>query len=137
MAKTGNLARWLSVGLGLADLKRWSRIPNPIGLAEKAVTNESLFVNAQYVPFSRSKASVDMNANTNWNRMIEDHEIAVLRAGICLGSPQSYSLEEKKRICADMEASAAAIDAALKADFESLPPKLRACSLTCFVHPDA
>lgn len=69
--------------------------------------------------------------------MIEDHEIAVLRAGICLGSPQSYSLEEKKRICADMEASAAAIDAALKADFESLPPKLRACSLTCFVHPDA
>ena len=69
------------------------------------------------------------NANTNWNRMIENHEIAFLRADICLGSPQSYSLEEKKRICADMEASAAAIDAALKADFESLPPKTQSLLL--------
>lgn len=30
-----------------------------------------------------------MNANTNWNRMIEDHEIAFLQADIYLGSPQS------------------------------------------------
>ena len=66
-----------------------------------------------------------MNANTNWNQLIEDHEIAFLRGDICLESPQSYSLEEKKRICADMEASAAAIDAALSADFESLPPEVQ------------
>ena len=61
------------------------------------------------------------NANKNWNQLIEDHEIAYLRADICLGSSQSYSLEEKKRIYTDMEASTAAIDAALRADSESLP----------------
>ncbi len=32
---------------------------------------------------------------TNWNELMEEHEIAYLRADICLGSPQSYSLEEK------------------------------------------
>ena len=69
-----------------------------------------------------------MNANTNWNQ-IENHEIAFLHADICLGSPQSYSLEEKKQICADMEASTAAIDAALKADFESLPPEAQSMLL--------
>lgn len=70
-----------------------------------------------------------MNVNTNWNQMIEDHEIALLHGVICLESPQSYSLEEKKRICADMEASTEAIDAALKADFESLPPETRSMLL--------
>ena len=63
--------------------------------------------------------------STNWNTLREEHEIAYLRADICLGSPQSYSLEEKKQICADMEASTEAIDAAMRADFESLPPEFR------------
>ncbi len=70
-----------------------------------------------------------MNANTNWNQMIEDHEITFLRGDICLGSPQSYSMEEKRQICADMEASTAAIDAALKADFESLSPEAQSMLL--------
>lgn len=63
-----------------------------------------------------------MSTNTDWNRIKEDHEPAYFRADVCLGSPQSYSLEEKKQICADMEASTAEVDAALKADFEALPP---------------
>ena len=63
--------------------------------------------------------------STNWNALREEHEIAYLRADICLGSPQSYSLEERKQICADMEASTKAIDAAMRADFESLPPEFR------------
>ena len=69
------------------------------------------------------KESVDMSTNTDWNRIKEDHELAYFRADVCLGSPQSYSLEEKKRICADMEASTDEVDAALKKDFESLPPE--------------
>ena len=60
--------------------------------------------------------------STNWNALREEHEIAYLRADICLGSPQSYSLEEKRQICADMEVSTTEIDAALRADFEALPP---------------
>ena len=59
--------------------------------------------------------------NTNWNKLHEDHEIAYLRADICLGSPESYSLDEKRRICEDMAASTAEVDAAMRADFESLP----------------
>ncbi len=57
----------------------------------------------------------------NANQLIENHEIAFLRADICLGSPESYSLDEKRQICEDMAASTAEIDAAMRADFESLP----------------
>ena len=60
-----------------------------------------------------------MTTATEWNRMREEHELAHFRADVCLGSPQSYSLEEKKQICEDMETSTAEIDAAMRADFES------------------
>jgi len=58
---------------------------------------------------------------TNANQLIENHEIALLRADICLGSPESYSLDEKRQICEDMDATTAEIDAAMRADFETLP----------------
>ena len=57
----------------------------------------------------------------NANQLIENHEIAFLRADICLGSPESYSLDEKRQICEDMDATTAEIDAAMRADFETLP----------------
>lgn len=63
-----------------------------------------------------------MMTDEQWDALREEHEIAYLRADICLGSPQSYSLEEKKQICEEMAASTAEIDAALRADFEALPP---------------
>jgi len=63
--------------------------------------------------------------NQQWNQMLENHELAHLRADICLGSPQSYSLDEMKTICDDIDASAAEIDAALRADFEALPPEFQ------------
>ena len=59
--------------------------------------------------------------NTNWNQLIEEHEVTYLRADICLGSPESFSLDEKRQICEEMEASTAEVDAAMRADFESLP----------------
>ncbi len=51
--------------------------------------------------------------------------MAYFRADVCLGSPQSFNLEEKKQICADMEASTKAVDAAMRADFWSLPAEAR------------
>jgi len=60
---------------------------------------------------------------TDWNRLAEEHELAYFRADVCLGSPQSFSLEEKRQICDEMEASTAEVDAALRADFESLSPE--------------
>ena len=49
-----------------------------------------------------------------------------MQRSIGLRIPQSFTLEEKKQICADMEASTEAIDAAMRADCESLPPEFRA-----------
>ena len=63
--------------------------------------------------------------NINWNQLIEDHEVTYLRADICLGSPESYSLDEKRRICEEMEASTAEVDAAMRAEFEALPAPAR------------
>ena len=66
-----------------------------------------------------------MMTNDKWQELAEEHEMAYFRADVCLGSPQSFNLEEKKQICADMEASTTEIDAAMRADFESLPPEFR------------
>ena len=43
----------------------------------------------------------------NWNQPKENHELAYFRADVCFGPPQSFSLEEKKQICARMAASTA------------------------------
>ena len=60
---------------------------------------------------------------TNWEQLIEDHEVTFLRADICIGSPESYTLDEKRAICKDMEASTETIDAAMRKDFQSWPPQ--------------
>lgn len=66
---------------------------------------------------------------SQWMDLMTEHELAYFRADVCLGSPQSYSIEEKRAICEGMEASTAEVDAALRADFEALPFELQACLL--------
>lgn len=61
------------------------------------------------------------NNNENWNALLEDHEIARLHADVCISSPESYSLDEKRRICEEMDASTRAIDEAMRKDFATLP----------------
>ena len=51
-----------------------------------------------------------MTTNANWNELAERHEMAYFRADVCLGSPQSFSLEENRQICDEMEASTAEVD---------------------------
>ena len=63
--------------------------------------------------------------STNWNALREEHEIAYLRGDLATSSPQSYSLEEMKRISEEMDASTKAIDAAMHADFWSMPAEAR------------
>ena len=62
----------------------------------------------------------------NANQLIEDNEIAFLHADICLASPDSYSLDEKRQICENIDATNAAIDAAMRKDFQELPPHAQA-----------
>lgn len=66
-----------------------------------------------------------MMTNEQWQELAQEHELAYFRADVCLGSPQSFSLEEKKQICEDMDASTKAVDAALRADYWSLPAEAR------------
>ncbi len=61
----------------------------------------------------------------NMQELIEDETMAYFRADVCLGSPESFSLDEKREICEQMESTSKAIEDAMKADFESLPPEFR------------
>ena len=60
------------------------------------------------------------------NKLCEDNELAFFRADVCLGSPQSFTLEEKAKICDDMEATNKAIEDAIRKDFEAMPPEFQA-----------
>ena len=59
--------------------------------------------------------------------------MAYFRADLCIYSPESYSLDEKKGICNDMmSASKAVLVDAMREDFEQLPPP--GCPRQAFGH---
>ncbi len=39
--------------------------------------------------------------STNWDALAQAEDFAYFRGDLCLSSPESYSLEEKKEICDD------------------------------------
>jgi hypothetical protein len=57
--------------------------------------------------------------------LTQAEEMAYFRAGLCLHSPESYTLDEKKEICNDMMSTSKAMLDAMREDFESMPPELR------------
>ena len=40
-----------------------------------------------------------MTTQAQYSKLIEDNELAVFRADVCLGPKESFSLEEKAAIC--------------------------------------
>ena len=62
-------------------------------------------------------------------RLMEDHEMAYFKGDLALSSPESYTVDEMREISEGMDASTAEVDAAMRADFESLPPKAQAMLL--------
>ena len=66
-----------------------------------------------------------MMAQAQANQLCEENELAFFRTDVCLGSPQSFTLEEKAKICDGMEATNKAIEEAIKKDFEALPPEFQ------------
>lgn len=58
-------------------------------------------------------------------RLMEKHEMAYFRGDLATSMPGSYSIDEMREISAAMDASTAEVDAAMRADFESLPPKAK------------
>ena len=71
--------------------------------------------------FAQTRKDTDMTTNEQWARMMEEHEIAYLRGDLAASSPQSYTLGEMREISAGMEASTAEVEAAMRADFCSMP----------------
>ena len=58
--------------------------------------------------------------------LTQAEDMAFFRADLCLYSPESYSLDEKKEICNDMMATSKAMLDAMREDFERLPLDARA-----------
>lgn len=53
--------------------------------------------------------------------LTQAEDMAYFRADLCLYSPESYILDEKK-ICNDMMSTSKAVLDAMREDFEHLPP---------------
>ncbi len=58
-------------------------------------------------------------------KLQQDEDMAYFRADLCLSSPESYSLEEKKQICNEMAAASMAQLAAMREDFQSYPHEIQ------------
>ena len=59
---------------------------------------------------------------TKMTELAQAEDMAFFRADLCLYSPESYTLDEKKEICNDMFKTSKAIQDAMRADFERLAP---------------
>ena len=57
---------------------------------------------------------------TDWKKLKEEEALAYFRAKLVEISPESYTLDERKQISKDMDASSAAIEDAMREDFAKL-----------------
>ena len=64
-------------------------------------------------------------SNTDWAALQQAEDNAYFKADICLYSPESYTLDEKRDICNEMVSTSRAVLDAMQADFEQLPPDAR------------
>lgn len=67
-----------------------------------------------------------MATNTDWRKLYEEHEVAYLRGDLATSSPGSYTLDEMREISADMDAGTAEVEAAMRADLNSMSPAMQA-----------
>ena len=63
--------------------------------------------------------------DTTWTELQQAEDMAYFRADLCLYSPESYTLEEKRDICNDMMSTSKAMLDAMREDCERLPPDVR------------
>ena len=61
----------------------------------------------------------------NFDELAQAEDIAYFKADICLYSPESYTLEEKRDICNEMISTSKAMLDAMRTDFETYPPAIR------------
>ena len=73
---------------------------------------------------------------TKFDAIIEESEMAFLRADVCIGSPQSFDLDEKRAICEGIDAVNAKAEEAMREDFNALPPQAQARMLDLLTGAD-
>ena len=61
-----------------------------------------------------------------WEELRQEEDMAYFRTDLCMSSPESYSLDEKRDICNGMITSSKAMLDAMRDDFEQLPPDAKA-----------
>lgn len=70
--------------------------------------------------------------------LTQTEDMAYFRADLCICSPESYSLDEKKEICNNMmSASKAVLADAMREDFKQLPRMPAPSFWTCSAHPES
>ena len=69
------------------------------------------------------------NQSVVWDALAAEHEIALLHADVCIASPESYSLAEKREITEQIDAAGEAIEKAIREDFQSWKPEAQAAML--------
>ena len=76
-----------------------------------------------------------MTNDTKWEELRQAEEMAYFRADLCIYSPESYSLDEKKGICNEMMATSKATLDAMREDSSSCPRTPAQSSWTCSASP--
>ena len=73
-----------------------------------------------------------------WTELQRAEDMAYFKADLCLYSPESYSLDEKRDICNEMISSSKTILDAMREDFQTYPPELCSKLLTiiCEAEPE-
>ena len=73
-----------------------------------------------------------------WTELQQAEDMAYFKADICLYSPESYTIEEKKEICNDMISTSKAVLDAMRADFQAYPPEFRSklLAIICEAEPE-
>ena len=66
-----------------------------------------------------------MMNDEKWTELQQAEDMAYFKADLCLYSPESYTLDEKREICNEMVSTSKAMLDAMRADFEQLPPDAR------------
>lgn len=72
----------------------------------------------------------------NIDELTQAEDMAYFKADLCLYSPESYTLEEKRQICEDMIGSSRAILDAIRADFEQYTPEQKVMLLDALCQSD-
>ena len=79
-----------------------------------------------------------MMNDTNWTALQQAEDMAYFKADLCLYSPESYTLDEKRGICNGLIESNKAIPDAMRDDFQSQPPEFRSklLAMICEAEPE-